>query len=59
MFSDEIYQYKNYDRSKLRILIGLDSLKIDKIGNSKTKDYPVFWVRSYGKGRDFLLEFWP
>ena len=53
MFSDEIYQYKNYDRSKLRILIGLDSLKTDKNGNSKTNDYPVSWVRSYGKGRIF------
>ena len=29
-FSDEIYQYKGYDRSKLRILIGLDSVKSGK-----------------------------
>ena len=35
-FSDEIYQYKGYDRSKLRILIGLDSVKSGKKGNSKT-----------------------
>lgn len=57
MFSDEIYQYKSYDRSKLRILIGLDSLKTDKKGNSKTNDYPVSWVRSYGKGRVFYSNF--
>ena len=56
-FSDEIYQYKGYDRSKLRILIGLDSLKTDKKGNSKTNDYPVSWVRSYGKGRIFYSNF--
>ena len=56
-FSDEIYQYKEYDRSKLRILIGLDSLKTDKKGNSKTNDYPVSWVRSYGKGRIFYSNF--
>ena len=29
-FSDEIYQYKGYDRSKLRVLIGLDSVKSGK-----------------------------
>jgi type 1 glutamine amidotransferase len=57
MFSDEIYQYKSYDRSKLRILIGLDSLKTDKNGISKTNDYPVSWVRSYGKGRVFYSNF--
>jgi hypothetical protein len=56
-FSDEIYQYKNYDRSKLRVLIGLDSLSTDKKGNSKTNDYPVSWVRSYGKGRVFYSNF--
>ncbi len=57
MFSDEIYQYKGYDRNKLRILIGLDSLKTDKKGNSETNDYPVSWVRSYGKGRVFYSNF--
>ncbi len=53
MFSDEIYQYKGYDRSKIRVLVGLDSLKTDKKGISKTNDYPVSWVRSYDKGRIF------
>ena len=57
MFSDEIYQYKAYDRSKLRVLIGLDSVKTDKKGISKTNDYPVSWVRSYGKGRVFYSNF--
>ena len=57
MFSDEIYQYKGYDRSKLRILIGLDSVKSGKKGNSKTNDYPVSWVRSYGKGKIFYSNF--
>ncbi len=56
-FSDEIYQYKGYDRSKLRVLVGLDSLKTDKKGNSPSNDYPVSWVRSYGKGRIFYSNF--
>ena len=56
-FSDEIYQYKGYDRSKIRVLVGLDSLQTDKKGNSKTNDYPVSWVRSYGKGKVFYSNF--
>ena len=56
-FSDEIYQYKSYDRSKLRVLIGLDAIKSGKKGNSKTNDYPVSWVKSYGKGRIFYSNF--
>ncbi|MBL62749.1 MAG: hypothetical protein CMI30_05005 [Opitutae bacterium] len=56
-YSDEIYQYKGYDRSKLRILIGLDAVKSGKKGNSKTNDYPVSWVRDYGKGRIFYSNF--
>jgi len=56
-FSDEIYQYKGYDRSKLRVLVGLDAVKTGKKGNSKTNDYPVSWVRSYGKGRIFYSNF--
>jgi type 1 glutamine amidotransferase len=56
-FSDEIYQYKSYDRSKLRVLIGLDAIKSGKKGNSTTNDYPVSWVKSYGKGRIFYSNF--
>ncbi len=57
MFSDEIYQYKGYDRSKIRVLFGLDLLKTDKKGISKTNDYPVSWVRSCDKGRIFYSKF--
>ncbi len=56
-YSDEIYQYKGYERSKLRVLVGLDAVKTGKKGNSKTNDYPVSWVRSYGKGRIFYSNF--
>ncbi|MDG1138685.1 MAG: ThuA domain-containing protein [Opitutales bacterium] len=56
-FSDEIYQYKSYDRSKLRVLIGLDAEKSGKKGDSKMNDYPVSWVKSYGKGRIFYSNF--
>lgn len=56
-FSDEIYQYKGYDRKNLRVLISLDANKSGKSGKSSTQDYPVSWVKSYGKGRVFYSNF--
>ncbi len=56
-FSDEIYQYKGYDRKNLRVLISLDANKSGKSGKSPTQDYPVSWVKSYGKGRVFYSNF--
>ena len=46
---DEIYQFKNFDRSKVHGL-----LTLDKHPNNKTPgDYPVAWCKEYGKGRVF------
>ena len=56
-YSDEIYQYKGYDRAKVRVLVALDAVNSGKKGNSKTNDYPVSWVRDYGKGRIFYSNF--
>jgi type 1 glutamine amidotransferase len=56
-FSDEIYQYKGYDRKNLRVLVSLDAAKSGKMGKSPTNDYPVSWVKSYGKGRVFYTNF--
>lgn len=56
-FSDEIYQYKGYDRKNLRVLVSLDANKSGKLGKSPTNDYPVSWVKSYGKGRVFYSNF--
>ena len=56
-FSDEIYQYKGYDRKNLRVLISLDANKSGKSGKSPTHDYPVSWVKPYGKGRVFYSNF--
>ncbi len=54
---DEIYQFKNpYSRSRLRVLISLDTTKIDmtKKGIKRTdNDFAVSWVRPYGRGRVF------
>ncbi len=56
-FSDEIYQYKGYNRKNLRVLVSLDANKSGKLGKSPTNDYPVSWVKSYGKGRVFYSNF--
>ncbi len=46
---DEIYQFKNFDRSTVHGL-----LTLDKHPNDKTPgDYPIAWCKNYGKGRVF------
>jgi uncharacterized protein len=46
---DEIYQFKNFDPTKVHGL-----LTLDKHPNDKTPgNYPVSWCKSYGKGRVF------
>lgn len=46
---DEIYQFKDYDRTKV-----YDVLSLDKHPNDKTPGhYPVAWCKDYGKGRVF------
>jgi type 1 glutamine amidotransferase len=46
---DEIYQFKNFNRSTVHGL-----LTLDKHPNDKTPgDYPISWIKEYGKGRVF------
>jgi len=46
---DEIYQLKDFERSKVHGL-----LTLDKHPNNKTPgDYPIAWSKEYGKGRVF------
>ncbi len=46
---DEIYQFKNFDRTKVHGL-----LTLDKHPNDKTPgDYPIAWCKEYGTGRVF------
>jgi len=59
--TDEIYQFvEPYDRSKLRVLLSLDT----KHTNMKVKwirrtdnDFALAWVKSYGRGRIFYTAF--
>jgi type 1 glutamine amidotransferase len=46
---DEIYQFQNFDRSRVHGLLTLDAHPNDKTPG----DYPVAWCRREGKGRVF------
>jgi len=51
---DEIYQIKNFSRDDRRVLMRLDSSKLD-LSNPRVhrtdKDFAVAWAKMYGKGR--------
>jgi type 1 glutamine amidotransferase len=54
--ADDIYQYKDFDRSKVRLLLSLDPASLDLTSpkmNHEDKDLPVAWAKSYGNGRVF------
>lgn len=51
---DEIYQTKNFEPDKCRVLMHLDMSKVDMSRpGAKYKYVPITWVRDYGKGRVF------
>jgi type 1 glutamine amidotransferase len=55
-FADDIYQFKDFDRSKVQLLLSLDPASLDLTHpkmNRDDKDLPVAWAKSYGKGRVF------
>jgi type 1 glutamine amidotransferase len=53
---DEIYQIKDWSRSKVNVLLSLDPRKLD-LANPRVKrtdrDFAVAWAKMYGKGRVF------
>ena len=54
---DEIYQPKDWSRTKVNVLLSLDPSKLDYANNPRIHrmdhDFPVAWVKMYGKGRVF------
>jgi hypothetical protein len=54
---DEIYQPKDWSRSKVNVLLSLDASKLDYSNNPRIHradhDFPVAWSKMYGKGRVF------
>jgi len=54
--TDEIYQFRDWDRAKVQVLLSLDPAKVDltKKGVKRTdKDFGLAWTDSFGKGRTF------
>jgi len=57
---DEMYQAKDFSRDEIRVLLRLDTSKVDMkhSGVNRTDgDYPQAWVKKYGKGRVFVSSF--
>jgi type 1 glutamine amidotransferase len=54
--ADDIYQFKDFDRENVRLLLALDPQSLDLTQpkmNREDKDLPVAWTRIYGRGRVF------
>ena len=54
VLKDEIYQMKDWSRENVRVLMSLDSGKIDLKNpqvHRKDRDFAVAWAKMYGKGR--------
>ncbi|MFC1652209.1 ThuA domain-containing protein [Planctomycetota bacterium] len=54
---DEIYQMKDpYSRDKVQVLLSVDVEQSEKPGKPikrKDRDFPLSWIKEYGKGRVF------
>jgi type 1 glutamine amidotransferase len=54
--ADDIYQFKNFDRGQVQLLLSLDPASLDLTNpkvNLQDKDFPVSWAKTHGKGRVF------
>lgn len=55
-FADDIYQFKNFDATKVQLLLSLDPTALD-LENAKVNrndaHFPVAWAKSHGAGRVF------
>jgi len=53
---DEIYQFREFSRDRVRVLMTLDTNSVDLNAagtNPGTDDFPLAWCRTYGEGRVF------
>jgi type 1 glutamine amidotransferase len=49
---DEIYQFTNYSRARLHVILSLNPKEHQK-GSTPHRDYPVAWCRDFEKGKVF------
>lgn len=50
--TDDLYTYRNFDRSKVTVLLSMDPDSLD-LTKTKHGDFPVSWTKAHGKGRVF------
>jgi type 1 glutamine amidotransferase len=54
--ADDLYQFKNFDRGGVQLLLSLDPASLDLTNpkvNRQDGDFPVSWAKSHGRGRVF------
>jgi len=59
-FTEELYQFRNFSRDRVRVLLTLDTRSVDMSApgiNRTDGDFPLVWIRPYGKGRVFYSAF--
>lgn len=55
-FTDDIYQFKNFDRRQVQLLLSLSPASLDLANpkvNPADQDFPVAWAKTFGEGRVF------
>jgi len=60
LHTDEIFEFRDYSRDKLRVLLSLDTDRTDMTVpgiTRKDSDFGLSWVRNYGRGRVFYCAF--
>jgi type 1 glutamine amidotransferase len=51
---DEIYQFKDFSRQHVKVLMSLDTSTVDMTKrNVRAKEFPLAWWRPYGQGKVF------
>ena len=56
LLRDDVYQFRNWTRDKVNVLMRMDETKLDYTGKDKARsdhDFAIAWSKMYGKGRVF------
>jgi type 1 glutamine amidotransferase len=50
---DEIYQFKNYSRDRIHVILSMNAGSVQGKGKRADGDYAIAWCRDFGKGKVF------
>jgi type 1 glutamine amidotransferase len=51
--TDEIYQFKNYARDRIHVILSMRDVSVKGKGKRADNDYAISWCRNFGEGRVF------